>query len=51
MPENQFGNWNGDIIPIIAGWILLVATFIVAIGLIALFARKVMGPDGGHTDD
>lgn len=48
---DQFGNWNTDNIPMIAGWILLVFTFVLAIALIALFTRKVMGWGGDHTDD
>lgn len=48
---DQFGNWNADNLPMIAGWILLVIMFVVAIALIATYARKVAGYDGNHVDD
>jgi hypothetical protein len=50
MPENSFGNWS-NFLPMVAGWILLVAMFVVVIALIAIFTRKVAGWDGNHTDD
>jgi hypothetical protein len=50
MPENSFGNWS-NFLPMVAGWILLVAMFVIAIALIAMFTRKVTGWDGNHTDD
>lgn len=49
-PENSFGNWS-NFIPMVAGWILLVMTFVMAIALIAIFTRKVMGWGGDHVDD
>lgn len=48
---DQFGNWNTDNLPMIAGWILLVMTFVIAIALLAIYARKVAGVDGGHVDN
>lgn len=48
--ENSFGNW-ANFVPMVAGWILLVMGFILAIALIAIFTRKVMGWGGDHVDD
>lgn len=49
--NDQFGNWNTDNIPMIAGWILLVFLFVITVALIAIYVRKVTGIDGGHVDD
>lgn len=49
-PENNFGNWS-NFLPMIAGWTLLVMTFVIAVALIAIFTRKVMGWDGDHVDE
>lgn len=49
-PENSMGNWS-DFLPMVAGWILLVMTFVFAIALVAIYTRKVAGWDGGDVDN
>lgn len=48
--ENSFGNWN-DFLPMVAGWVFLVMTFVFVVAFIAYFTQKVMGWGGEHVDD
>lgn len=49
-PENNFGNWS-NFLPMVAGWILAVMTFVIVVALLAMFTQKIMGWGGDHVDD